>query len=411
MQSLRLIVCLLLLSSLALAQAPPPLTPQMSPIVTWDAERDISRPPTKRPLTAAELKAARARADRFYDLVKATPSFSQPAEHVTLVTAWPVVLDDGALSERFYAYRSAPKDVTRRTDGSLWPKMGGAHSVLFFQTNYPPLVSHLEDRAVARFTRAIENDGPSYEVFSEPRTFAALGGGTLYNSILVITRDGRSVLEPAPLGPILAGEIARYQKIIADLDHETKRSLEQLEASMTPQAKAERRAKRTERWKTQFRNPATLASELDAADKSDESDYQRQKERMTPPAVRDPKSVYWGPRLALEATERRQASLDDAGRKGGACGRMDPAFSPENGPRFEPAASGNAGCVPIVRIRRNLVDLKRPNEVQLLTMWLPDEPCGEQWAGKAVPQSNRCDFAMPLMRELDWTAVRAVMGW
>jgi hypothetical protein len=383
----------------------------MSPIVTWDPDRDISRPPTRRPLTAGELKAARARADRFYDLVKATPSFSQPAKHVTLLTAWPVVLDDGALSERFYAYRSAPKDVTRRTDGSLWPKMGGAHSVLFFQTNYPPLASHLEGRAVARFTRTIESDGPSYDVFSQPRTFGELGGGTLYNSLLVITRDGRSILEPAPLGPILASEIARSQKLIADLDRGTKTSLEQLEASMTPQAKAERRSKRAERWKTQFRTPATLVSELDAADKSDEADYQRQKERLTPPAVRDPKSVYWGPRLALEAIEQRLASLDDAGRRGGACGRMDPVFSPENGARFEPADSGSTGCVPIVRIRRGLVDLKRPNEVQLLTLFLPEAPCGEQWAGTPVPQSNRCDFAVPLMRELDWTAMRTVMGW
>jgi hypothetical protein len=411
MQSLRLFVCLLLLSSLALAQAPPPLAPQMSPIVTWDPGREISRPPTKRPLTAAELKAARARADRFYDLVKATPSFSKPATHVTLVTAWPVVLDDGALNESFYAYRSAPADVRRRADGSLWPKLGGAHSVLFFQTNYAPLASHLEDRGVARFSRTIENDGPSYEVFSQPRTFGELGGGSLYNSLLAITRDGRSIVEPAPLGPVLAGEIARYQKRIADLDRGATRSLEQLEASMTPQAKLERRAKRAERWKSQFRNPATLASELDAADKSDEADYLRQKEQLTPPAVRDPKSAYWGPRLALEAIEQRLASLDAAGRKGGACGRMEPAFSPENGARFEPAASGSTGCVPIVRIRRDLVDLKRPNEVQLLTLWFRDEPCGEQWAGKAVPQSDRCDFAVPLMRELDWTAMRAVMGW
>jgi hypothetical protein len=289
--------------------------------------------------------------------------------------------------------------------------MGGDHTVVSFQTNRRPQAFHVEDRAVARFSRAIENDGPSYEVFSQPRTFAELGGGTLYNSLLVITRDGRSILEPAPLGPILAGEIARSQKLIADLDRGMRSSLEQLEASMTPQAKAERRAKRAERWKTQFRNPATLASELDAADKSDESDYQRQKERMTPPSVRDPKSVYWGPRLALEAIEQRLASLDDAGRRGGACGRMDPAFSPQNGERFEPAASGSTGCVPIVRIRRDLVDLKRPNEVQLLAVFLPDEPCGEQWVGKSRLQSDRCDVAVPLMRELDWTAMRAVMGW
>jgi hypothetical protein len=411
MQSFPLIVCLLLLSSLSMAQAPAPLAPQMSPIVTWDPGREISRPYTRRPLTAAELKAARARADRFYDLVKATPTFSQPAKHVTLVTAWPVVLDDGALNESFYAYRSAPADVRRRADGSLWPKMGGDHTVVSFQTNRRPQAFHLEDRAVARFSRTIENDGPPYEVFSQPRTFAEVGGGTLYNSLLVITRDGRSILEPAPLGPILAGEIARFQKSIADLDRETKRSLDELETSMKPQAKAERRAKRAERWKTQFRSPAALASELDAADKSDEADYQRQKERLTPPAVRDPKSVYWGYRLGLEALETQLASLDDAERRGGACGWMDPAFSPQNGARFEQAASARTGCVPVVRIRRDLVDLKRPNEVQLLAVFLPDEPCGAYWAGKAALQSNRCDVAVPLMRELDWTAMRAVMGW
>lgn len=30
---------------------------------------------------------------------------------------------------------------------------------------------------------------------------------------------------------------------------------------------------------------------------------------------------------------------------------------------------------PIVRIRRDLVDFERPNEIQLLTMWLPEDPC------------------------------------
>jgi hypothetical protein len=33
---------------------------------------------------------------------------------------------------------------------------------------------------------------------------------------------------------------------------------------------------------------------------------------------------------------------------------------------------------------------------------------GEQ---KAVPQNNRCDFAVPLLHEADWAAMRAVMGW
>lgn len=411
MQSLRLAPGLLLLASLVVAQAPPPLTPQMSPIVTWDPDRDISRPPTQRALTAAEMKVARARADRFYDLVKATPGFSRATKYVTLVTAWPIVWD-GAVQERFDAYWSVPKDTLRRADGSLWPKMGGAHLLVFFQTNTVPMAAHLEDRATrSNFSRGFEENGRSSGVFAEPRTFGQVGGGTLYNEMLVITKDGRPALEPAPIGPLLQSEIARVQKIVADLDRGMRRSLEQLEATMTPEARTERRARRAERWKTQYRNPDTLARELDAADKSDESDYQTQKARLSPPATRDPKSVYWGPRLALEALEKRLASLDAAGRQGGACGQVDPAFSAENGVRFEPVASGGAGCVPMVKIREDLVDPRRPSEVQLLTVWMTESPCGEQWVGKPSLQSNRCDVAVPLLRELDWSAMRAVMGW
>lgn len=318
MRHLSLLLCLPLLSAAALAQAPPPLTPQMSPIVTWDPDRNGSRPPTQRALNAAELKVARARADRFYDVVKATPSFSTPSRHVTLVTAWPTVWD-GAVRDGFNVYWSEPRDVLKRTDGSLWPKLGGAHTIAIVETNTPPTPPKLEDRATrGNFTRRLQAENPLEGAFAEPRAFGQVGGGTFYNEMLVITRDGRSVLEPAPVGPLLEGEIARFTRLIAQMDTETRRSLEELEASMTPQAKADRRARRADRWKTQFRNPTTLASELDAADRTDESDYQRQKERLTPPAARDPKSVYWGPRLATEAIEQRLASLDrhrPAGRR------------------------------------------------------------------------------------------------
>jgi hypothetical protein len=383
----------------------------MSPIVTWDPDRDISRPPTQRRLTAVELKAARARADRFYDLVKATPSFSTPSRYVTLVTAWPIVRDH-AVRERFNAYWSAPADVLRRADGSLWPKVGGAHLIVFFETNTPPEPHKLEDRATrGDFTREIQSGSVAEGVFAQPRTFGEVGGGTLYNEMLVITRDGRPALQPAPVGPLLEGESARFKKLIADMDQGTNRSLAQLEASMTPQAKAERRARRADRWRAQYRDPAALANELDAADRSDESDYQRQKARLAPPAVRDPRSAYWGPRLALDAVEQRLASLDAAGRLGAACGRMDPAFDPQHGVRFEPAGSGGAGCVPMVKVRRDLVDIERPAEVQLLTVWFPGSPCGEQWAGQRSLQSDRCDAGLALLRELDWSAMRAVMGW
>jgi hypothetical protein len=411
MQSLRLLAGILLLSGFVMAQAPPPLTPQMSPIVTWDPDRDISRPPTQRALTAAEMKVARARADRFYELVKATPSFSRPTKYVTLVTAWPIVWD-GAVRERWVAYWSDPRDSLRRTDGALWPKMGGAHVMVYFQTNTPPMADHLQDAATrGNFSRGFEENGRTSGMFAEPRTFGQIGGGTLYNEMLVITRDGRPALEPAPLGPLLESEIARLARVVGELDRGRQRSLEQLDTTMTPEAKAERRARRAERWKTQYRNPDTLARELDAADKSDELDYQTQKARLSPPVTRDPKSAYWGPRLVLETLEQRLASLDAAGRQGGACGRVDPGFSAEHGVRFEPVGTGGAGCVPMVKIREDLVDPGRPGEVQLLTVWMPESPCGEQWVGKTSRQSDRCDVAVPLLRELDWSALRNVTGW
>ena len=77
---------LALLSRLAAAQSTSGSPQRMSPIVTWDPSAD-RRPPTQRALTMAELKTTRARADRFYDLLKATPSFSKPTTYVTLATA------------------------------------------------------------------------------------------------------------------------------------------------------------------------------------------------------------------------------------------------------------------------------------------------------------------------------------
>jgi hypothetical protein len=111
MWSLRLVVFVLLLFAAVPAQAGPTLAPQMSPIVTWDPDRDISRPTTKRPLTAAEVKLGRERADRFYNVVKAAPSFSRPTRYVTLVTSWPVVADSGVVRQRFTVYWSNPADV------------------------------------------------------------------------------------------------------------------------------------------------------------------------------------------------------------------------------------------------------------------------------------------------------------
>ena len=73
--------------------------------------------------------------------------------------------------------------------------------------------------------------------------------------------------------------------------------------------------------------------------------------------------------------------------------------------------SRGAGCEHMVKIREDLVDPRRPSEVQLLTVWMSESPCGEQWVGKPPLQSNRCDVAVPLLREIDWAAMRAAMGW
>ncbi len=95
----------------ASAQSTSGSPPRMSPIVTWDPDPDV-RPPTQRQLTPAELKAARSRAERVYDLLKAAPVFSQPAKHATLATAWPTVWD-GAVRERALLKKHSEKEVVR----------------------------------------------------------------------------------------------------------------------------------------------------------------------------------------------------------------------------------------------------------------------------------------------------------
>ena len=386
-----------------------PTGPGLSPIVTFDPDRGmISRPPTQRPLTAAELKLARERAERFWDAVKVSPSFSQPLGLSTYLTSWAVIDEHGGFSQSFTAYWSDPRDVRRHKDGAFYGVMGGAHQLLYIETNFAPAGHNLVDPATrGNFSR----DG----VFAAPRTFGEIGGGTVYGDMIVFTRDGRSALEPAPLGPLLEGEIARLRKRIADMDAGNARALPELEASRTPQAVAERRARREERFRKDRprADAATMAREMDAAARSDESDYQRQKARLTPPATRDPKSISWGPRLALEADEQRLRGLDAAGAHAAACGRIDPAFAISDQVRYELASASGADCVPMVRVRRDLIDRKRPiTEVQLMTIWFREGRCGERWEG--APPANRrdkCSHFVPLLREMDWTAARRAIGW
>ncbi len=401
---------LALLWTLAVAQ---PLAPQMSPIVTVDPYVEANRPPGAFSLTAAELKLARQRADAVYDVVKATPAFHTPGENITLMTSGATVSPPRTMAQTFNAYWSAPSSVRRLATGALWPVLGGAHRLLYFTTNEVPGKHKLIDRETrGNFGRDAGKDGLGFDAFAMPRVLGELGGGMVYADMLVLTRDGRSVLEPAPVGPLLEAEVQRLLRLIADQEAGFADSLRKLEASMTPQAIAARRAKREERWKTETRDPVALARRLDAAERTDESDYRRQKERMSAPATRDPKSVWWAPRLALEAAQSRLASLDAAGQRAAACGRVDPAFLALDAVRFEPLAGAAADCVPMVQVRRDLIDPKRPtSEVQLLTVWSRESLCGLPLTSGRPPQSGLCEQAVPLLREIDWSAMRKAMGW
>ncbi|MEQ1684208.1 MAG: hypothetical protein ABL916_11200 [Burkholderiaceae bacterium] len=401
---------LALLCSVAAAQSP---ASQTSPIVTFDPDREGSRPPTARPLAPAELKLARERAEAVYAAVKVTPGFRKPAEHTTLMTSWATVSPHHAVEQDFTVYWSSPKDVRPRADGSLWPVLGGAHRLLYLTTNRVPAASRLIDRATrGNFGRDAGRHGLPFEAFAMPRVLGEAGGGTVYADMIVFTRDGRSALEPALLGPLLEAETQRLRKLVADQEAGFAVSLRELEASMTAAAIGARRAKRAERWKAETRDPLALAQRLDAAERTDESDYARQKERMSTPANRDPKSVWWGPRMALEAVQARLAALDVAGRSAPACGRVDAAFSSGNEVRYEPAAGAPSDCVPMVQVRPDLLDARRPaSEVQFFTLWSRESFCGVPFATGQPPQRGTCENVVPLLREIDWAVVRRAFGW
>lgn len=407
-----------LAAALALCIAAPALVaqglaPQMSPVLTFDPDGPRDRPPTARPLSAAELRWVRERATGLYELLKAVPSFRQPRDRVTLATSWATVSAQGAVEQEFTVYWSAPFDVRRRADGALWPVLGGAHRLLYFTTNRAVSSQQLEDRATrGNFSRSAADDGLATDAFAMPRVLGELGGGTVYADMIVFTRDGRSALEPAPLGPLLQAQARRLRKTVADQEAGFANSLRELEASMTPEAVAARRARREARWRTETRDPAALARRLDAAHRTDESDYARQKERMTAPATRDPKTVWWGPRLALEAVQAQLARLDASGQRAAACARVDSSFASGLDVRYEAAASAPPDCVPMVQVRPDLIDPQRPSsEVQLLTVWSRESLCGLPLTSGPPPRPGLCENAVPLLRDIDWAALRRNLGW
>ncbi|HRD99375.1 MAG TPA: hypothetical protein PLA97_23575, partial [Rubrivivax sp.] len=311
----------LVLLTTALCQAQ--VGPGMSPIVTWDYYSVFgsgAHPPTARPLSAAETALARQRAVQFFDVLKRVPEFSQPSAAATYLTSWAVVTPQRMVSQSFVAYASDPRDTRRRADGALWGVLGGSHQLMFMDTNLPPNADKLAERQHNDFARQVGEGEPTHGYFIQPKVVAEVGGGQLLGGYLLITRDGKPALGPVPIGTLLDMDIARHRKTIAELEAGWARSLRELDATMTPEAVAARRAKREAAWQKETRDPAAMVKRLDAAARSDDMDAQRQRDFRSVPATQDPRSIYWAPRLALQALERQAGALDATGRLAPACG-------------------------------------------------------------------------------------------
>lgn len=405
------------LAGLATGWACAQVGPGMSPIVTWDSYSVYgagSHPPTLRALSAAETHGARQRAREFFDVLKAVPAFSQPASTATYLTSWAVVNENRLVEQSFVAYATHPRDARRRADGALWGVLGGSHQLLFMYTNRAPHASGLAERQYNDLARQVGEGSATHGYFVQPRQVAELGGGQLYGGYLVITPDGRPALGPVPIGTLIELDIARHRRSITELEQGWARSLRELEATMSPEAIAARRAKREAHWQKETRDPAALAQRLDAAARTDEADTRRQRERMSVPATQDPRSVYWGPRLALQALEQQDAKLDTAGRQAAACGWRDTAFAAGQDVRWAIAGPGAPpNCLPMVQLRADLLAAAgKADEVRVFIAWLGEEHCGLAWRGDAGPRgSSRCTHHLPLLRGIDWKALRRSWGW
>jgi hypothetical protein len=136
-----------------------------------------------------------------YRLVEATPAFRDPGERISLVTSRAAVWPPRTAVQTSDACRSAPSSVRRLATGPLWPVLGGVHNLLRFATNEAPARHELIDwETRGSFGRDAGRDGLGFDAFAMPRVLGGLGGGTVHADTLVLTRDGPSVLEPAPVG-------------------------------------------------------------------------------------------------------------------------------------------------------------------------------------------------------------------
>lgn len=400
------------------AATPAPVGPGMSPVVTFDPDRGmISRPPTKRALTAKELKLARERAQGVWDAFKVAPAFNQPGERTTYLTSWAVIDPNGTtLRQSFTAYWSDPRDTRQHKDGAYYGAMGGAHSLLYLWTNEAPSPGHVSDgKTRGDFGRTGREAGKEVFYFAQPRVLGELAGGTVYQDMIVFTRDRKPIFAPVPLGALLDIEIARMSKWVVDQELVSGDSLRQLEASMTPEAVIQRRAKRQAAWARETRDPVAMSKRLDAAHRTDEWDYQRQRERLGVPSLRDPKSTYWAPRMLLESLQAHAASLDPAARKAPACARLDSTYGTSSAfsVRYEALATADSNCVPMVKVRDGLVDPKRPHtDVQVLSVFFRENLCGEGWSDPAYYRADHaCARFNSTLKDVNWPALFKAIDW
>lgn len=378
-----------------------------------------------RRLTADEVRLVQARAERFYAAVRATAAWRTPVDRAHLFITTAAIEPPGVLQQDLSAYWTVPRDARRRPDGLLTPLLGGAHDAINFRVNWVPRADQFVDPATrGDFTRDAV-PGTEGGVFAAPRVLGELGGGMVFADLIYFTRDGRSPLVPAPIGPLLRVEIERLRKWVRETEEGAANRLREAEASMTPERVAERRAKREAAWARETRDPEQMTRRLDAAHRTDLSSLERERVDFTPPAQPDPRNRFWGPRLALQAAERTLAALEAQGADAlasPACGRMEPGFSTTLQVRFEPAAGRSdvvvadvgrgTGCVPMMQVRRDLIDGRRaPTEVQLFGIWFAGSLCGEHWAVKPLPRGERCGYGVPMLREMDWGAARQALGW
>lgn len=115
--------------------------PGLSPVVTWDPELvygGVARTPTSRPMTPAEARLSRERAERVFEALKAAPAFSRPERHATSLSSWAYLPTRTLLSQFFVVHWTVPRDARQRQDGAYFPMMGAAGESLTIDTNKPP---------------------------------------------------------------------------------------------------------------------------------------------------------------------------------------------------------------------------------------------------------------------------------